>query len=99
MGLSKEFERRLCDRSTFHIVIQPNWLFGMKKIEGSQWTYMRFRTETLLRQREERNELNLYIHLLGDEQSMRYFPDWFLETFQTWYLNSAFRVFRKDPNT
>jgi hypothetical protein len=68
--------------SNFDVVIKPNWYFGIKKINGNQWAYMRFKTETLPRQRDEWYEHDRHIHLLNDHAYPGLFEDWFLETCQ-----------------
>jgi hypothetical protein len=84
MEVAEEFriKSKYYDRASFDVLIKPNWLCGVKKIDGRDWAYMRFKTETLSRQREEWYELDRDIHLLGDEQFKHRFPDWFLETCQ-----------------
>jgi hypothetical protein len=82
MGLAKEFEKHPYNRSTFDVVIKPNWLFGVKKINGNQWAYMRFKTETLPRQRDEWYKHDRHIYLLNDPAYPGLFEDWFLETCQ-----------------
>lgn len=85
MEVAEEFRRKskYYDRPSFDVVIKPNWLFGVKKIDGRDWAYMRFKTETLPRQREEWYEIDRNIYLFGDEQFSYLFPDWFLETCQS----------------
>ena len=84
MAVAEEFriKSKYYDRASFDVVVKPNWLFGVKKIDGRDWAYMRFKAETLPRQREEWYELDRYIHLFGDEKFSHLFPDWFFETCQ-----------------
>lgn len=82
MELAKRFEKHPYNCSTFDVVIKPNWYFGIKKIHGNQWAYMRFKTETLPRQRDEWYKHDRHIHLLNDHSYPGLFEDWFLETCQ-----------------
>ena len=82
MRLAEESKAGPYNHRTFDVVIKPNWLFGVKKIRGNQWAYMRFKTETLPRQRDEWYKLDAYMHRFGEERSAYLFPDWFLETCQ-----------------
>lgn len=84
MKVAEEFriKSKYYDRASFDVVIKPNWLYGVKKVDGRDWAYMRFKTETLPRQREEWYELDRDIHLLRDEQFKHKFPEWFLDTCQ-----------------